>query len=156
LHFLTQRFAGSPAASGTPQKTSSGRSRRRSGGARSRRRRAALALAERAAPGLGARAAVRMLMTLPRAVPGRRPAAVPDGARHRGNLPGPGPSSIVTEAWGEGPAVYLLHGWGGDRTSWHRFVGPLTRAGFRAVTLDAPGHGDSGPGAYGPGRTLLP
>ena len=72
------------------------------------------------------------------------------------NLPGPAPSSIVTEAWGEGPAVYLLHGWGGDRTSWRRFVGPLTRAGFRAVTLDAPGHGDSGPGAYGPGRTLLP
>jgi len=58
LHFLTQRFAGSPAASGTPHKTSSGRS---SGGARSRRRRAALALAlaERAAPGLGARAAAR-------------------------------------------------------------------------------------------------
>ena len=59
LHFLTQHFAGSPAASGTPRKTSS-RSRRRSGGARSRRRRAALALArtglalaERAAPGLG-------------------------------------------------------------------------------------------------------
>ena len=95
-------------------------------------------------------------MTLPRAVPGRRAAAVPDGYRQRVNLPGPAPSSIVTEAWGEGPAVYLLHGWGGDRTSWRRFVGPLTRAGFRAVTLDAPGHGDSGPGAYGPGRTLLP
>jgi len=158
LHFLTQRFAGSRAASGTAHKTSNGRSRWRSGGARSRRRRAALALAlaERAAPGLGARAAVRMLMTLPRAVPGRRPAAVPDGDRQRVNLPGPAPSSIVTEAWGEGPAVYLLHGWGGDRTSWRRFVGPLTRAGFRAVTLDAPGHGDSGPGAYGPGRTSLP
>ena len=70
------------AATGTPYKTSNGRSRRRSGGARSRRRRTALALArtglalaERAAPGLGARAAVRMLMTLPRAVPGRRTAA---------------------------------------------------------------------------------
>ena len=160
LHFLTQRFAGSRAASGTPHKTSNGRSRPRSGAARSQRRRAALALAlalaERAAPGLGARAAVRMLMTLPRAVPGRRAAAVPDGDRQRVNLPGPAPSSIVTEAWGEGPAVYLLHGWGGDRTSWRPFVGPLTRAGFRVVTLDAPGHGESGPGAYGPGRTLLP
>jgi len=89
-------------------------------------------------------------------VPGRRAAAVPDGDRQRVNLPGPAPSSIVTEAWGEGPAVYLLHGWGGDRTSWRPFVGPLTRAGFRVVTLDAPGHGESGPGAYGPGRTLLP
>ena len=150
-------------ATDTPYKTSNGRSGRRSGGIRSRRRRTALALArtglalaERAAPGLGARAAVRMLMTLPRAVPGRRAAAVPDGDRQRVNLPGLAPASIVTEAWGEGPAVYLLHGWGGDRTSWRRFVGPLTRAGFRAVALDAPGHGDSGPGAYGPGRTLLP
>ena len=110
------------AATGTPYKTSNGRSRRRSG-ARSRRQRTALALArtglalaERTAPGLGARAAVRMLMTLPRAVPGRQAATVPDGDRQRVNLPGPAPSSIVTEAWGEGPAVYLLHGWGGDRT----------------------------------------
>ena len=95
-------------------------------------------------------------MTLPRAVPGRGADAVPDGDRQRVDLPGSAPSSIVTEAWGEGPAVYMLHGWGADRTSWRRFVGPLTRAGFRAVTLDAPGHGDSGPGAYGPGRTLLP
>jgi len=151
------------AATDTPYTNNDSRSRMRSGGARSRRRRAALALArtglalaERAAPGLGARAAVRMLMTLPRAVPGRQATAVPDGERQRVNLPGRAPASIVTEAWGEGPAVYLLHGWGGDRTSWRRFVGPLTRAGFRVVTLDAPGHGDSGPGAYGPGRTLLP
>ena len=151
------------AATGTPYTNSDRRSTMRSGGARSRRRRTALALArtglalaERAAPGLGARAAVRMLMTLPRAVPGRQAAAVPAGDRQRVNLPGPAPSSIVTEAWGEGPAVYLLHGWGGDRTSWRGFVEPLTQAGFRAVTLDAPAHGDSGPGAYGPGRTLLP
>jgi len=149
-------------ATGTPYESSIGRSRRRSDGSLSRRRRitlalarTGLALAERAAPGLGARAAVRMLMTLPRAVPGRS-AAMPEGDRQRVNLPGSAAASIVTEAWGEGPAVYLLHGWGGDRTSWRRFVGPLTRAGFRAVTLDAPGHGDSGPGAYGPGRTLLP
>jgi hypothetical protein len=36
------------------------------------------------------------------------------------------------------------------------FVGPLMLAGLRVVTLDAPGHGDCGPGVYGPGRTLLP
>ena len=96
------------AATGTPYKTSNSRSSRRSGGVRSRCRRTALALArtglalaERAAPGLGARAAVRMLMTLPRAVPGQRAAAVPDGDRQQVNLPGPAPSTIVTEAWGE-------------------------------------------------------
>jgi pimeloyl-ACP methyl ester carboxylesterase len=71
------------------------------------------------------------------------------------DLPGSS-GSVITETWGAGPVVYLLHGWGGNRRSWGAFVGPLTQAGFRAVTLDAPGHGDSGPGPYGPGRTLLP
>jgi pimeloyl-ACP methyl ester carboxylesterase len=118
--------------------------------------RAGLALAEHVAPALGARAVVRMCTTVPRAVPGRRAAAVPEGERRRVHLPGPLPASILTEAWGKGPVVYLLHGFGGHRTSWHRFIGPLTRAGFRAVTLDVPGHGDSGGGAYGPGRTSLP
>ena len=151
------------AATNTPYTNIDDRSRMRSGGARSWRRRTALALArtglalaERAAPGLGARAAVRMCTTVPRAVPGRPAAAAPDGDRRRVNLPGLLPASIVTETWGEGPAVYLVHGWGRDRKSWHRFVGPLTRAGFRVVALDVPGHGESDPSAYGPGRTVLP
>jgi pimeloyl-ACP methyl ester carboxylesterase len=97
-----------------------------------------------------------MCMTVPRAALRGQAAAVTDGDCQRVNLPGPSLASIVTETWGNGPAVYLLHGWGGHRKSWHQFVGPLTRAGFRVVTLDAPGHGDSDSGAYGPGRTLLP
>ena len=95
------------AATNTPYTNIDDRSRMRSGSARSWRRRAALALArsglalaEQAAPALGARAAVRMLMTLPRAVPGRQAAAVPDGDRQRVNLPGPASGSIITEAWG--------------------------------------------------------
>jgi pimeloyl-ACP methyl ester carboxylesterase len=97
-----------------------------------------------------------MCMTLPCAVPGSQVAAPTEGCQSRVNLPGPPAVNIATETWGEGPAVYLLHGWGGTRRMWDRFVGPLTRAGYRAVTLDAAGHGDSGPGAYGPGRSLLP
>ena len=150
-------------ATTTPYTTNGGRTRGRPGNAGSWRRRTRLALArtrlalaEHAAPALGARAVVRMCTTVPRGMPGSRAIAVPDGDRRRVNLPGPAPASIVTETWGEGPAVYLVHGWGGNRKSWHRFVGPLTRAGFRAVTLDAPGHGDSDPSTYGPGRTVLP
>ena len=150
------------AAIRTPYRTSSSRSRKRSGGGGSWGRRTGLALvqtglalAEHAAPALGARAVVRMCTTVPRATPGRA-SAVPGGDRRQVSLPGPTPGSIVTETWGEGPAVYLLHGFGGHRRSWHRFVGPLTQAGFRAVTLDVPGHGDSYPGVYGPGRSLLP
>jgi pimeloyl-ACP methyl ester carboxylesterase len=117
--------------------------------------RTGFALAERAAPELGARVAVRMCMTVPGAAP-RNEVAVPAcGPGNRLNLPGP-PASITTETWGRGPAVYLLHGWGDNRRSWHPFIGPLTEAGFRVVTLDAPGHGDSGHGAFGPGRSVLP
>jgi pimeloyl-ACP methyl ester carboxylesterase len=49
-----------------------------------------------------------------------------------------------------------MHGWAANRSQWYPFVGPLTAAGFRVVALDALGHGDSGPGAYGRGRTVFP
>jgi serine aminopeptidase S33 family len=117
-------------------------------------RRGVLAWAERYAPGLGARLAVRMWITLPSAGPGSA----------RATLAGPGERAtvrmgrtrIVTESWGDGPVVYLLHGWGGYRGQLGAFVGPLTGAGFRVVAVDAPGHGESGPGRYGPGRGMLP
>ncbi|MBG6141751.1 alpha/beta fold hydrolase [Longispora fulva] len=64
--------------------------------------------------------------------------------------------AVVVESWGEGPIVYLLHGWGGWRGQFGGFLGPLLDAGFRVVALDAPGHGDSAPGAFGKGRGLLP
>ena len=47
-------------------------------------------------------------------------------------------------SWGSGPAVLLVHGWGGRAGDWHAFVGPLQAAGLRAVAVDLPGHGDSG------------
>lgn len=46
--------------------------------------------------------------------------------------------------WGEGPAVLLLHGWGGHAGQMTEFAPPLARAGYRAVALDAPAHGRSG------------
>jgi hypothetical protein len=52
-------------------------------------------------------------------------------------------SSVSVTLWGHGPAVYMLHGWGGRGAQWVSFVEPLVRAGFTAVVLDAPGHGDS-------------
>lgn len=120
--------------------------------------RAALAFAEREAPRLGARLAVRMWMTIPEgaSAAGARPALVEPGERavlRVANRRGP---SVVAESWGAGPVVYLLHGWGGYRGQLGAFVEPLTSAGFRAVAVDVPGHGESGPGAYGRGRGLLP
>jgi pimeloyl-ACP methyl ester carboxylesterase len=46
-------------------------------------------------------------------------------------------------AWGEGPAVLCLHGWGGRGTQFHAFIEPLARAGFSTLTFDQPGHGGS-------------
>jgi pimeloyl-ACP methyl ester carboxylesterase len=41
------------------------------------------------------------------------------------------------------PTVYLLHGWEGRGSQLGSFVGPLRRAGFRVVAVDAPGHGEA-------------
>ncbi|MET0595001.1 MAG: alpha/beta fold hydrolase [Polyangiaceae bacterium] len=52
-------------------------------------------------------------------------------------------TSLEVNVWGRGPAVYLLHGWGGRSSQWSSFVAPLVRAGFTVVAFDAPGHGES-------------
>lgn len=46
-------------------------------------------------------------------------------------------------AWGRGPVVLLVHGWEGRGAQLGAFVPPLVEAGFRVVTFDGPGHGDS-------------
>jgi len=43
----------------------------------------------------------------------------------------------------DGPLVLLLHGGGQTRASWGRAVVQLAEAGFRAITLDQRGHGES-------------
>jgi pimeloyl-ACP methyl ester carboxylesterase len=47
-------------------------------------------------------------------------------------------------SFGEGPAVLLVHGWGGRSTQLREMVGPLVDAGYRAVLFDGPGHGLTG------------
>jgi pimeloyl-ACP methyl ester carboxylesterase len=43
----------------------------------------------------------------------------------------------------DGPAVLFLHGGGQTRASWKGSVDDLGKAGFRAITLDLRGHGES-------------
>lgn len=45
--------------------------------------------------------------------------------------------------WGEGPTVLLVHGWNGRGTQLGTFVAPLVDRGYRVVTFDAFGHGES-------------
>lgn len=51
---------------------------------------------------------------------------------------------LTGTAAGAGPLVVLLHGGGQTRHSWDRTLDRLSGAGFRALSLDARGHGDSG------------
>lgn len=104
---------------------------------------------ERVAPGPGAVLAERIWCTVPR---GPVRPADPPGQRFTVTVHG---RPVAAESWGDGPAVYLMHGWGGWRGQFQEFVAPLVAAGHRVVALDAPGHGDSAPGAYGRGRGLL-
>lgn len=52
-------------------------------------------------------------------------------------------SNLAALAFGEGPAILLVHGWEGRGTQLGRFIDPLVTAGFRVVALDNPAHGDS-------------
>lgn len=112
-------------------------------------------LLEHTAPGLGARWAEHIWFTLPRRrEPAGPPSAQPapsrpfavDVAGHR----------VVGESWGDGPAVYLMHGWAGHRGQFAAFVPPLVANGYRVVALDAPSHGGSAPGAFGPRSSSIP
>jgi pimeloyl-ACP methyl ester carboxylesterase len=108
-------------------------------------------LLERLAPSLGSRWAVELWCTppvlesslrMPPGVsPGRPIEAYWDGHR------------VAGEEWGEGPPIYLVHGWGGQRPHLAVFVKPLVEAGYRVVAFDLPSHNESDPGALAPGRT---
>lgn len=110
---------------------------------------------ERRAPRLGARWAERVWCTVQYADRSRSAPAAPGELVTIPLQDGAGPT-FVAEVWGTpGPVVYLLHGWGGHRGQFGAFVAPLTAAGFRVVAIDTPSHGDSGPGSFGPGRSLI-
>lgn len=52
--------------------------------------------------------------------------------------------SLHAWEWGqEGPRVLLVHGWEGRGSQLAELVAPLVARGFRVVTFDMPGHGDS-------------
>ena len=112
-------------------------------------------LLEHTAPGLGARWAERIWFTLPR----RGEPAGPRIAQLTPGLPfvvDVGGHRVVGESWGAGPVVYLVHGWAGHRGQLAAFVPPLVAHGYRVVAFDAPSHGASAPGAFGPRSSSIP
>ena len=51
--------------------------------------------------------------------------------------------SMFAWSWGQGPVVLLVHGWNGRGSQLGSFVQPLVERGYRVVTFDALGHGES-------------
>lgn len=109
--------------------------------------RAFFGAAERFAPDLGARLATRLWLTVPRFR--GRPAPVAPGRAF--DVDG-----VTGTTWGEGPVVYLVHGWGGARVQLHGFVAPLVAAGYQVVAHDSYSHGTSSAGFLGSRRTTIP
>ena len=112
------------------------------------------------APPLSVRLAARLWCTVPTGSGLRRddrpiPGLFVDPSEV-GSVALPGGRRVVTETWGEGLPIYLVHGWGGWRGQLGAFVEPLLSRGYRVVALDAPSHGESGPGLLGPRRSTLP
>jgi pimeloyl-ACP methyl ester carboxylesterase len=104
--------------------------------------RAGLAALGAVSPALAGRAGARLFLTPPRN-------GVP--ARDRAALPGAEPFELAhhgrrISGWtlGTGPAVLLVHGWGGRSGQLAAVAGAFARAGCTAVAFDAPAHGRSG------------
>ena len=98
-------------------------------------------IASRIAPEFTARWAERAFLT-----PGRREArpgelrALATGYPFRVPFAG---GHLAAWSWGDGPTVFLAHGWGGSAARMTSLVEPLVRRGFSAVAYDGPGHGRS-------------
>jgi pimeloyl-ACP methyl ester carboxylesterase len=111
---------------------------------------------ERVAPPVGARLLDQLWFRLP---------SVPEQvSKPRGDLPAGTPFELAFEGGtirgqvygGQGPLVYLVHGWGGWGLQLAAFIPPLVADGFQVVVYDAPSHGESSPGPQGKSRSSLP
>jgi pimeloyl-ACP methyl ester carboxylesterase len=99
----------------------------------------------RVSPSLSARLAEHLFRTPPRYPRLKREERSLALARYSAT-PFPG-GPLPTWRWGKGPAVLLVHGWGGHAGRLTPFVEPLLRAGFSVVAFDAPAHGTA-PGRH--------
>jgi pimeloyl-ACP methyl ester carboxylesterase len=104
--------------------------------------RAGLATASLLSPPLAARLAERVFLTPRRHA---RPPHERSGLRTARPFTVDGDDGPLSAwEWGtEGPRVLLVHGWEGRGTQLVALVAPLVARGFRVVTFDMPGHGDS-------------
>jgi pimeloyl-ACP methyl ester carboxylesterase len=99
--------------------------------------RALFATVGRIAPGPAGELARRLFFSPPRL---RGGTPLPAGADDLRVAVG-GAERIAAWRCGEGPAVLLMHGWGGSSAQLARLAPPLLQRGFSVVALDGPAHG---------------
>jgi pimeloyl-ACP methyl ester carboxylesterase len=115
--------------------------------------RRAFGMLERFAPAAGSRWAVELWCTPPAVEMSlRMPPGVSPGEPVEAFWEG---HRIAGESWGAGPAVFLVHGWGGCRAHLAVFVKPLVEAGHRVIAFDLPSHNESESGEMAQGRTTI-
>ncbi len=105
--------------------------------------RAAARVTSAVSPALGAGFLHRLFTTpLARRTPDRERAWLADAIGSR--LPLSDGRELQLWHWGErGPAVLLVHGWGGAASQLGIFAAPLVELGYRVVAFDQPAHGAS-------------
>jgi pimeloyl-ACP methyl ester carboxylesterase len=91
---------------------------------------------------LAAAAAERLFFTPPRPRRSRGEGAL----RRAERLTVPSREPVAAWRFGSGPAVLLLHGWGGRAAQLTSLVPAIVGRGYAAVAMDAPGHGTAGRG----------
>jgi len=102
-----------------------------------------MGLLARSAPSLAAALAERLFFTPPPPRRSRGLRLLRDAEPVRVIVDG---RAVAAWRWGRGPAVALLHGWGGRAAQLTSFLPPLLARGFSVVAIDAPGHGASARG----------
>lgn len=109
--------------------------------------RSAFTAAEHLAPGQGAKVLCDLWFRLPASPEKRLRGEAPAGS-HVFELECLG-TTVWGYDWGDGPLVYLVHGWGGSTGDFKFIAANLVASGYRVVAFDAPSHGNSGPGPWG-------
>lgn len=51
---------------------------------------------------------------------------------------------VACWSFGRGPAVLMVHGWGGSSRDWEELAPRIVSAGYRVILFDGPAHGVSG------------
>ena len=103
--------------------------------------RAGLRVVESGSPEVAARLSLPFMFRTTRHVaPADEQAFLATGERFTVPLGG---RDLAAWSFGEGPVIVLVHGWNGRGGQLANMVLPLVQRGFRVVTFDAPGHGQS-------------